>query len=220
ICCKGVFTSKAQALVHMPIKHGCLQAKVGVTIRDLGKLFGADFGPAMSHSTVQHIIMEGMVAAKVQLGFEIARYTLSADSTSHLKFNYEGHHGAFRVPNYNAKGDVLAGIETSKPKVCFISLQSSVDHSSKTSKAAWMKDFDSVVDLFNKSPLAKHQKLKLSLRDFARKLCGMMGDHANNEKKTASLLEQWKKEEAVKEAGERSLAWQDIVEVLNTISEC
>ncbi|KAJ7589794.1 hypothetical protein C8J56DRAFT_784151 [Mycena floridula] len=175
----------------------------------------------MSRRTVQRIVMEGLIAAKMQLGFEIASmpgFTVSADSTSHLHINYEGHRLSGRFPNYQGDGDIVID-PTSKPETRFVSLQSTVDHTSETSKAGWMKDFESIIDVFNRSPLASRCNMKLNLRDFSRKLRGMMGDHAANEKKTAALLESWKEEQGVQELGKASLAHQDMATVLDMIRE-
>ncbi|KAJ7589795.1 hypothetical protein C8J56DRAFT_1047955 [Mycena floridula] len=44
ICAKGTYTTKLRSLVHVLIKNGCSQAKVGTTIQDVMKLFGVDCG--------------------------------------------------------------------------------------------------------------------------------------------------------------------------------
>jgi chromosome segregation ATPase len=69
---KGVYIAKARALVHLLVRNGCSKAKIGVMVRDIGKLFGLTIVDIMSRRTVSRIILEGAVAAKMQLGFEMA----------------------------------------------------------------------------------------------------------------------------------------------------
>ncbi|KAJ7589240.1 hypothetical protein C8J56DRAFT_1048873 [Mycena floridula] len=213
---KGTYTTKLRSLVHVLIKNGCSQAKVGTTIQDVMKLFGVDCSGVMSRLTVQRIVMEGLIAAKMQLGFEIA------SMPDGRLFSVETRANALSQVSLSAliarDGDIVVD-PTSKPETRFVSLQSTVDHTSETSKAGWMKDFESIIDVFNRSPLASRRNMKLNLRDFSCKLRGMMGDHAANEKKTAALLESWKEEQGVRELGEASLAHQDMATVLHMIRE-
>jgi hypothetical protein len=69
----GVFTPEARALARIMVRSGCSQAKVGGVIQSMGKLLGITIKTPMSRQTVGRAILEGGVAAKIQLGYEMSR---------------------------------------------------------------------------------------------------------------------------------------------------
>lgn len=69
----GVFTPEARALARIVVQSGCSQAKVGRVIQSIGKLLGITIKTPMSRRTVGRTILEGGVAAKIQLGYEMSR---------------------------------------------------------------------------------------------------------------------------------------------------
>ncbi|KAJ7895842.1 hypothetical protein B0H13DRAFT_1885364 [Mycena leptocephala] len=118
---------------------------------------------------------------------EVADFTMSSDSTSRRKKNYQSHHIFAKVPvGRDANGNIIM---PSKPKAQFAGVLSTVDHTTATSHSVWMSVYNDLMHAYNKSPLGKRTGL-LHLRQICQRLQGMCSDHANNEK---ALLEQWRK---------------------------
>ncbi|KAJ8454145.1 hypothetical protein ONZ45_g19419 [Pleurotus djamor] len=158
---------------------------------------------SVSKRTVSRAILEGGVAAKLQLGHEVKQaksFTISADSTTHCRINYESKHIAVAAPNYSEGPDAEAA-----PKVRLFGVDHLPSHSSETSQASWQDKLAEISTLYSASPLAKRQGLTIDLTEFASKLMGMNGDHASAEKCTAKMMGDWKKEKAIEALGDREL---------------
>ncbi|KAJ7318853.1 hypothetical protein DFH08DRAFT_714525, partial [Mycena albidolilacea] len=215
---KGIYTAQARKLARIMADGGCARGKIGPMMEHIGAIFGVRINRAMSRRTVGRAIEEGGVAAKMQLAFELSLnhgVTISADSTSNRGINIEGAHLATRVPDYMVgKIDVDP---QSTPKVRFLGVEKTIDHTSTESIRGWQTRVEEFCDLFNRSPLAQRLARKYSVRDFLRILKGMNGDHASNEKSTAKGIQNLKHEEAINELGEQALAgkaYMDLVEYL------
>ncbi|KAJ7573713.1 hypothetical protein C8J56DRAFT_804160, partial [Mycena floridula] len=209
----GIYTEKFRALARLLVQNGCLANKVGLMIKAVSKSLGLRISLTMSSRTVHRAILEGGIAGKLQLAFEISHtpgFTASGDSTSNRKINFESRHLKYRVPNYKTPSDLFGDISSSILKTRFLALEATPDHSSETSKAGWVKNFEELVKLYAESPLGKqeNQTKKFDLLTFAQGLRAMNGDHANNEKKTASLMEEWKMDTTINSLGTDSLAKQ------------
>lgn len=237
---QGTYTPESRALARIMVKGGCSQAKVGPLIQKVAAVLGVKIDRTMSRRTVQRAILEGGVAAKMQLAFEIiltqstistksltvkvfvlmkhSGLTLSADSTSHRHQNIEAKHLAYRVPDYES-GDPMAVDHHSVPRVRFAGVQATLDHSSEGSVKSWVEHIKDFKDSYERSPLAKRTMGKFTIREFLKKCKGMNGDHAASEKSTAKGIEQMKKEEALKSLGETSLLEMNLVEMLTMVSE-
>jgi hypothetical protein len=96
-----------------------------------------------------------------------------------------------RVPDY-ASGN-LSVDPNAKPKVHFLGVEKTMDHSSAESVRGWNRRLEENIDLFNRSPLAQRLKTQYSVRQFLRILYGMHGDHAAPEKRTAGGLKDQKR---------------------------
>lgn len=70
---RGAYTPEARALARIVVKAGCSQAQVGGLIKNVGKLLGITVRNPMSRRTVSRAILEGGIAAKIQLGYEMSR---------------------------------------------------------------------------------------------------------------------------------------------------
>ena len=70
---KGVYTKEARALARFLVQAGCSQASIGVVIEWVTHLAGAPTKRRMSSRTVSRALMEGGVAACIQLGYEITQ---------------------------------------------------------------------------------------------------------------------------------------------------
>lgn len=138
--------------------------------------------------------------------------TISADSTSNRGINIESSHMNLRVPDYTSGN--LSVDPNSMPKVRFLGVEKTIDHSSAESVRGWNRRLEENIDLFNRSPLAQRLKTPYSIRQFLRILYGMHGDHAAPEKRTAGGLKDQKHDGAIKDLGEEALAGKSYMELV------
>ncbi|KAJ7215067.1 hypothetical protein GGX14DRAFT_392325 [Mycena pura] len=173
-----------RAIARVLVSSGCKEGKVGDLMQDIARIFGVDLDRAMSRRTVRRAVLEGLVASQVQLGVEM-KYsediTMSSDSTSRRKLNYQSHHIHMRVPVKNTDGSVSVSTD---PKIRFLGIASTVDHT------AWLTIYNDIISTYNASPLGRRLGT-LDLRMICRMLRGMCGDHANNEKALSEECYSW-----------------------------
>ncbi|KAF7351568.1 hypothetical protein MSAN_01589300 [Mycena sanguinolenta] len=213
---RGIFTAQARQLARVMADSGCARGKIGPLMEQVGHIFGIKVDRTMSRRTVGRAIEEGGVAAKIQAIFELSQsqgVTISADSTSNRGINIESSHMNLRVPDY-ASGS--SSIDTnSMPKVRFLGVEKTIDHSSAESVRGWNHRLEEMIDLFNRSPLGQRLKRHYSVRQFLRILKGMHGDHAASEQSTAKGLKQLKHEAAIQDLGEQALAGKAYMELVD-----
>ena len=70
---KGVYTTQAREIARLLVKSGCAEWKIGKVIKSVGRIFGVEVEGNMSQCTVQRVILEGGIAADVQLSFEMSK---------------------------------------------------------------------------------------------------------------------------------------------------
>ncbi|KAK6996283.1 hypothetical protein R3P38DRAFT_2421396, partial [Favolaschia claudopus] len=164
-----------RAIARVLVSSGCKEGKVGDLIQDIARIFGVDLDRAISRRTVRRAVLDGLVASQVQLGVEM-KYaediTMSSDSTSRRKLNYQSHHIHMRVPEKQADGSVHL---SDNPRVRFAGIASTVDHSTATSKEAWLTIYKDITSSYNASPIGRRLGT-LDLRIICRRLRGMCGD--------------------------------------------
>ncbi|KAJ6517230.1 hypothetical protein C8R47DRAFT_960401 [Mycena vitilis] len=179
----GAYTADARAMARALVKAGCSQEKVGAIIQLVACKAGRLVKKKMSRRTVQRALIEGGVAARIQLAHEMAQadgVTLSSDATTVRGENYEG---AFVMIN---KG--------TEHKMRILSMTSTVSHSSETQLANLKKQITTVSVLYRKSPLGRRSALNFEVHDFTRVWRGGNGDHAPDVKKFHRLGKGWKHE--------------------------
>ncbi|KAF7301139.1 hypothetical protein MIND_00678300 [Mycena indigotica] len=185
---------------------GCARAQVGKMIKFIAEMLGVEMKTTMSERTVGRAILEGLVAGKIQLGYEWLKsgsLTVSADSTMHRKQNLEAHHSAHRVPDY-ASGSLDVDPK-SVPRIRVVCLDATKDHTAAGSVNAWKEAVEEIEELLARSPIARRLGLKFTVSDFLTAIKGMNGDHANNEKATAAGIQTWKKENGIRNLGEANM---------------
>jgi hypothetical protein len=69
----GLYTPQARSLARILSHAGCSEAKVGSVLHDVANELGVRVTRKMSRPTVQRCKIEGAVASKVQLGYELAK---------------------------------------------------------------------------------------------------------------------------------------------------
>ncbi|EIW76785.1 hypothetical protein CONPUDRAFT_21718, partial [Coniophora puteana RWD-64-598 SS2] len=194
---KGAYTAQARALARDLVNAGCSRQAVGRVVNRITALVsspGKAASRTISRRTVSRALTEGAIAAKVQLGFEIKQskgFSISNDSTSVRKRNFEARHIAVQAPTYSDAEK--SGSQTeSQWKIRVVSIKPSLSHTSEAQVAGWKDEISEITALFNESPLARRLHLSLDLNEFLLKLKGMNTDHASDQKKTYRLWQQWK----------------------------
>ena len=96
----------------------------------------------------------------------------------------------------------------------FLGITPFFDSSSEESIKDWNSVLDSIVDLYNCSPLGKQHGSLLCTVDIFAKLVGMMTDHCAREKKDVHMLEELKKSALLQQAGEQRILDSDNQELV------
>lgn len=126
-------------------------------------------------------------------------FTISGDGTTNKNENIESQHINMSVEDYSSDSDSEPG--TSAPSssgsrktkvVRFTGVHSSENHKSETQFEGWIRTLTHLIEMFNASPFATDAEYQLRLSELARKLLGMHSDHAEDQKKLARLIAQWK----------------------------
>ncbi|KAJ7719849.1 hypothetical protein B0H16DRAFT_1739188 [Mycena metata] len=181
---KGAYTPVAKSIIRTVAKSGCSQGKVGAVLKAVAQAAGLSVkGKGPSRRTVQRALMEGGVAARIQLAYEMADadgVTLSSDATSLRGENYEGAH-------------VMINKGTSH-KMCILSLASTVSHSSETQLENLKHQISTISDIYRRSPLAQRSAFNFEVHDFIRVWKGGNGNHAADVEKFYRLGAAWKRE--------------------------
>ncbi|KAF8193284.1 hypothetical protein K438DRAFT_2133118 [Mycena galopus ATCC 62051] len=181
----GAYTADARAMARALVGAGCSQEKVGNMIQYVARMAGRSVKQKMSRRTVQRALMEGSVAARIQLAHEMVDadgVALSTDTTTVRGENYES-------------GFIMINKGTSH-KMRIFSMTSTISHSSEAQLANIKFQITAISTLYKQSPLAKRSKLNFELHDFARIVKTMNADHAADVKKLARLFEGWRNETA------------------------
>ncbi|KAJ6449258.1 hypothetical protein C8R45DRAFT_849842 [Mycena sanguinolenta] len=206
----GAYTADARAMARALVGAGCSQEKVGEMIQYVGCMAGCSVHQRMSRRTVQRALIEGGVAACIQLAHEMSQadgVALSTDATTVRGENYES-------------GFVMINKGTSH-KMRIFSMTSTVSHSSEAQLANIKFQIAAISTLYKQSPLARRSKLNFELHDFARIVKTMNADHAADAKKLARLFEGWRNETARILLGYEEIQRMDppkIVEIVREIS--
>ncbi|KAJ6506661.1 hypothetical protein C8R45DRAFT_1050930 [Mycena sanguinolenta] len=143
----GAYTADARAMARALVGAGCSQEKVGKMIEYIARMAGRSVKQKMSRRTVQRALMEGGVAARIQLTHEMAqadgRYIslLSFSDTDATTVRRENH-------------------ERTSHKMRIFSMTEAQLANIKFQIAA-------ISTLYKQSPLARRSKLNFELHDFA-----------------------------------------------------
>ncbi|KAJ3968775.1 hypothetical protein EV361DRAFT_783921, partial [Lentinula raphanica] len=133
----------------------------------IARSLGFDIEGAVSERSVNRIVKEGGVAAKLHAvqSFQHAEgIALSSDGTSHKNNNYESH-CATTVDNLGNRQEFFLGISMA------------ANHTSKTQRDGWIKLVDELYELFESSPFCAGES---DSRDFWAAVTGMHTDHAED----------------------------------------
>ncbi|EAU83795.2 hypothetical protein CC1G_07530 [Coprinopsis cinerea okayama7 len=205
---RGVYTKQARSLARYLASTGTAEAKVGKTIKRIAEAMGLQVDRVMSKHTVQRSILEAGVAADIQMAFEMAKackLCYSSDSTSHKHIEYESRFIALQVVDYERPDQEPQWVLRS------LGIGTSVDHRSETQVQGLKERLADLADIFNRSPLAKREGIRFSADNFAYKLIGTSGDHANDQKKSHKVLHEWRMDVLCYRMGKEALMKMDPV---------
>lgn len=68
---KGSYSPEARALARYLVRCGCSQGTIGKVIHKVSELAGSQSNKVMSRRTIGRVLIEGGVASRIQLGYEI-----------------------------------------------------------------------------------------------------------------------------------------------------
>jgi len=205
---KGIYTPQARALARNLVTAGCSQDSVGILIQKIAHTVGVQVPVVMSRRTVHRAIAEGGIAAKMQLGMQVAgakSLTVSNDSTQHRHTEFVAHHINFMDENGEHKSHLLG-------------VRPAISHTSEEQVKNWEIYINELGDVFSKSPLAKQTKASLQWNDFLQKCKGGNGDHANDQKLVYEILAEMKAELALQTLGSECLVEMDLQEYDDLLS--
>lgn len=128
--------------------------------------------------------------------------TASCDGTTKCHVNLESRHIALRVEPYSDAPDANP---STAHRVRLLGVDASVDHTSETQVRGWKRKADEVSQLYHESPFAERTQTSLSPDDLVLKLCGMNGDHMEDQKKTFRLMREWKNKATYCKLGQEAM---------------
>jgi hypothetical protein len=200
---KGVYTPEARALARLLVQAGCSQDYVGEVIQKICHQVGVEVTGKMSRRSVSQSILEGGVAAELQLVHEITNatdLTVSGDGTTHKHVNFQSWHVNYIAPSYSDDNS------NEKHQSRLLGIFSMADHTSQSQVDGLINYLTQIGERFKSSPFAQHGKVTLLVDQFLEKLRGMNSDHAEDQKKVFALLKQLKEELAYETLGAEKLA--------------
>ncbi|KAJ7060824.1 hypothetical protein C8F01DRAFT_1253302 [Mycena amicta] len=122
---------------------------------------------------------------------------MSNDSTACRHLNYQSHHIHLRPVLRHPDGTTTL---SDTLRIRHAGVASTVDHSTVTSKETWIDIYNAVIARYNASLLGQRTGW-LDLRMLCRRLHGMCGDHANNEKALSDTFKELKHDNLLQELG-------------------
>ncbi|KAE9392379.1 hypothetical protein BT96DRAFT_830646 [Gymnopus androsaceus JB14] len=204
---KGVVTDSVWDLARDLVAVGLKPGMVGPAVNRVLSAAGVNVNGTISHTTACQAIIEGGVAADLQMTEAMRTsdgFIVSGDGTTHRSLNYESH---FVMVNKDGlRKNYFAGITTAP------------NHTSQEQCDAWERLFCCLTDLYNCSPFGKKNGL-IDVRELIQLLTGMLSDHAEDQKLLAKLLESLKRVWERKLRGEEAMLEMDMVLLMPLIME-
>ncbi|KAI0055922.1 hypothetical protein BV25DRAFT_1842639 [Artomyces pyxidatus] len=202
----GVVTDNTRALVRDLVAIGVPSTHVGETIALTGRHLGVSVEGRVSERSISRIVLEGGVAATMQLGDEMTQ--VKGDGTSHRHIQYEVKHVTYTLPG------------ASHPVTRTLSISSAPNHTSETQLQGWKDEFARITETVRNSPfLSKMLKSPISVSRLAALIVAMNSDHAEDQKKLGRLTKNWKLEAAQEVRGEDFLYSHVLADVMPVLCE-
>jgi hypothetical protein len=220
---KGTYLVGIRKLIRALVKSGCSQEHVGPMIRMVGETIGVRVRGKLSRRTVSRCIREGGVAARIQLGYELAQakstsqsvkfcnldkltynkpgFTTSSDGTTHRNVTYDSRHFAYKVQRHPDSASL-------RPVIRVMSVSAALNHTAETQFNNMQADFDNIVTTFDSSPLGQHSDDKLTPIDMKYKWAGCNADHSADQKAMHTIAKNDKHTAIEMDLGSKSLLAQ------------
>ncbi|TFY75731.1 hypothetical protein EWM64_g8282 [Hericium alpestre] len=195
---KGTVTSDTRRLIRALVELGVPFGSVLHVIRRVLLTANVPTSGSFSDRTVHRAIIEGGVAAKIQIADEIKQtqsLTISGDGTSLRNVHFESAFLTYTVPPADGSGDHFPSDPsaiTNEPQLRAMPVLMAPNHTSQEQLNGWKYRFVDMADTYNRSPVGIDNPL--SLDEILDKIKGMISDHANDQKHLATLFEKWKLE--------------------------
>ena len=201
---KGAYSPQSRELACTLVAAGCSREYVGKVIKAVCKNAGVTVHGSMSRRTVSRAILEGGIAAQIQIGHEIAQadgkypavkhnrilmihvilaFTVSEDGTSNKHVAYDSHHINLKVPSYTDDGAKPAHENR------LLGITSSPNQTAEGQAEDTVEKLGDALEMYNKSPLAKHFKQYVRVVKAISLLRGVNTDHCTKAKKYADVME-------------------------------
>ncbi|KAI0367582.1 hypothetical protein BV20DRAFT_949876 [Pilatotrama ljubarskyi] len=176
----GVISERARHMIRELVKLNVPVNNVSDVILAVAEAMGMDVQGSVHKRSVSRIVLEGLVAAKIQIVSELthaeAGVTISGDGTNHKNVNFESCNLYLNYDDTHVRR--------------FLGIHSAPNHTSEQQLAGWQARFQDLYDTYNRSPQGK--AVPRDARELPCMVVGMTTDHANDQKKLHRLMKEWK----------------------------
>ncbi|EJF56359.1 hypothetical protein DICSQDRAFT_71664 [Dichomitus squalens LYAD-421 SS1] len=204
---RGVVSESVRMLVRDLMSLGIHTKQIKEAIIRIAATAGITVEGDISERTELRIMGEGKLLSECQIVDEIKKadsLTLSSNGTHHRHIPHESRHIQLNTLNGESTTHTL-GITTAP------------NHTSNVQAEGWKSIIQSFHDTYNASPLGQEEEADARL--FWTKVCGMMTDHAEDQKKLAKVIHEWKLAMSRELRTERAVAQAPLPELLLALAE-
>ncbi|TFK21326.1 hypothetical protein FA15DRAFT_573000, partial [Coprinopsis marcescibilis] len=215
----GTISVSARGMVRELVALNVTESKVDSVIHTVAGGIGVNVLDHIDTRSVRRVVSEAGIAAELQIVDELrpensAGFTLSSDGTTIRHRTFESRHVTLLAPNYASKyGEPKREMTTR-----LLGITNAPNHTSETQLKGLQELTTGYYSTYNSSNLGK--QTPVDLKSFAANILGLGSDHAEDQKKLARLLEDWKVTSAKFMEGKRvmeSLRVQDLLPIINEI---
>ncbi|KZP17166.1 hypothetical protein FIBSPDRAFT_747504 [Athelia psychrophila] len=181
---KGSYTPRARSLARTLISAGCAIKHVGRVIHAVCAAAGVPVKGNISGRTAARAVIEGGIAAKIQIGYDLGQakaFTASGDGTSNKHIPYDSHFVHIKSPAYS---DPSGPAHRSR----FLGVTSTPDQTAEAEAAEVTGQLDEYMQLYNRTPLAARSGKFESFVVLLAKLKGIMTDHCSKARLWAEIM--------------------------------
>jgi hypothetical protein len=136
---------------------------------------------------------------------------ISGDGTTHKSLTYESRSIAILVPIYGSSDNTVVN------KNRFFGIDHAINHTSAEQLLGWKHKFNEAHSLWLRSPMGSRSPV--TILESVMRMCGMLTDHAADQKKLARNIEEWRCECDLELRGERALLLMSLVESVAIVRE-
>ncbi|KAI0352435.1 hypothetical protein OH77DRAFT_1460105 [Trametes cingulata] len=175
----GVITDITRHMIRELVRLNVPVSSVAEVILVVAEAMGMQVDGSVHRRSVSRIVLEGLVAAKIQIAKEAGEadgITLSGDGTTHKNINYESCNMYLNLDDTHTRR--------------FVGIHSAPNHTSEKQLEGWLAQIEDLCATYSASPYGRDTPL--DARELICKITGMTTDHANDQKKLHRLVSAWK----------------------------